>query len=63
MSNLIGVEKRVGKFLGARWKASTMWIVDCVEFRIREIQVVSMLKIVAKSDESELYLSIIVMEC
>ena len=38
MSNLIGVEKRVGKFLGARWKASKgeedhSWIVDydCVE--------------------------------
>ena len=47
MSNLISVEKRVGKFLGGRWKASRgeedhSWIVDYegvdLYFRIREIE-------------------------
>ena len=47
MSNLISVEKRVGKFLGGRWKASKgeedhSWIVDYegvdLYFRIREIE-------------------------
>ena len=47
MSNLLSIERKVGKFLGGRWKASKgqedhSWIVDYegvdLYFRIREIE-------------------------